>query len=422
MKRFLIIFTAFLIIIPLVRAQTNPALEIQIEETRRQRDALVAEQRRIQAELDEIASEGRTLTGAVKTLDTTKRKLENDLRITQSGIQGANLTISKLTSNIETKEEAIELHKEALRESILKIAEYDQEGFIFNILAYENISDAWSDTTSLMNIGDSLGEEIDGLRATQKVLEEDVVAKEAQRKNLQSLQGQLSGQRKIVTESQTAKSRLLAETKSQEAAYQKLLRDNIARQKQFEALLFQFESQIKAGDRSLVPRPMRGLLAWPLDNPIITQQFGRTAGASRLYASGSHNGVDFRASMGTRVLSMGNGTIIGQGNTDNNRGCYSYGRWILIKYDNGLTSVYGHLSGSIVSIGQSVTRGQVVGYSGGQPGVNGSGYSTGPHLHVGLFGSGNVRVAQYTTSINCKSAVIPLANPSDYLNPLAYLP
>jgi hypothetical protein len=41
---------------------------------------------------------------------------------------------------------------------------------------------------------------------------------------------------------------------------------------------------------------------------------------------------------------------------------------------------------------------------------------------VGLFNTSGVSIQQYTSSINCKQVSIPLANPSDYLDPLAYMP
>ena len=52
-----------------------------------------------------------------------------------------------------------------------------------------------------------------------------------------------------------------------------------------------------------------------------------------------------------------------------------YGREVLIDHDNGIQTLYGHLSGFAVTAGEHVSRGQVIGY------VGTSGRSTGPHLH-----------------------------------------
>jgi murein DD-endopeptidase MepM/ murein hydrolase activator NlpD len=185
-------------------------------------------------------------------------------------------------------------------------------------------------------------------------------------------------------------------------------------------------------DPSLIPEPRPCLLSWPLANVVVTQKFGNTAFArSGAYNGRGHNGIDFRASMGTAVKTVLSGTIEGMGNTDEMNAqlrrerkpiCGSYGRWILIRHNNGLTSVYAHLSASIVRVGQEVKTGEVIGYSGGQPGVNGSGYSTGPHLHLGLFASQGVEIRQFTTSVNCKHTTVPIADLRAYLDPLAYLP
>jgi len=120
--------------------------------------------------------------------------------------------------------------------------------------------------------------------------------------------------------------------------------------------------------------------------------------------------------------SVYSGIVEGTGNTDEQRGCGSYGRWILVKHGNGLTSVYAHLSASIVKTGQIVSSGEVIGYSGGTPGVFGSGYSTGPHLHLGLFASQGVSIRQFTQSRGCQQVFVPIADVKAYLDPLAYLP
>ncbi|OHA91347.1 MAG: hypothetical protein A2758_02720 [Candidatus Zambryskibacteria bacterium RIFCSPHIGHO2_01_FULL_49_18] len=406
-----------------VHAASSTELSSQIENVRREREELVAEQRRLQAELEKVNAESQTLGTAVKSLDTTKKKLAADIKVTQSKISSTDLSIKALENSMTDKEEKIGAHEKAIGLAIQTVSRYDTRPLWVDLLASANFSDVWRDRTQLEGLSATLKDEVDNLRETRNILGEEKKKKEEAKKKIVNLQGELKGQKVVVEESQKAKERLLAETKNKEAEYQKMLAENLERQRQSDADLFRLESELKITlDPSLIPDARHSLLSWPLETIFITQRFGRTAGAARLYASGSHNGVDFRASQGTPVKAMLSGVIEGEGNTDEQRGCYSYGRWILIKHGNGLSSVYAHLSATLVRAGESVETGQVIGYSGGTPRVFGSGYSTGPHLHVGLFASQGVTVRQFTTSKGCKQVFIPLADVRAYLDPLAYLP
>lgn len=424
MKRhiFTILFFSTLLIPNFSFAQTNSSILQKIEDVKKEREKLLEQEEKLQTALNELSKEGQTLQTNVKTLDTTRSKLANDLKITQTNINSSNLTIQKLENDIGQNESEIDVHKQAIRKSLQKIANYDNNSLVLNILGNKNLEEVWSDTVNIWDLQDKLGERISVLEQTQVKLLENKVAKESQKKKLVSLSTELNGQKKVADETRRSQALLLAATKNKEAEYQKMLAENKERQEEFERLLFQFESTLTASDVSLRPAAGRGSLGWPLDNIFITQMFGRTSFAKRVYASGTHGGTDFRASVGTKVKASRGGVVSGLGNTDEQKGCYSYGRWILIKHDNGLSTLYAHLSGSIVSLGESVVEGQTIGYAGGQPGQFGSGFSTGPHLHFSVFVTAGVKVMPYTTSKNCQKISIPMANPQDYLDPMAYLP
>ena len=133
-----------------------------------------------------------------------------------------------------------------------------------------------------------------------------------------------------------------------------------------------------------------------------------------------HNGIDFGASIGTPIKAAGDGVILGTGNTDTTRGCYSFGKWVLIKHNNGLDTIYGHLSKISVLQGQNVSAGDVIGYSGE------TGYATGPHLHFGVYVSAATQIMKLgdatKTSTPCAGVSMPVAPLSGYLNPLNYMP
>lgn len=426
MKGFkIIIVTCILFLLPsAILAVTSAELNREIEEVRREREALVEEQEKLQAELDKINLEAQSLGTAVKSLDTTRKKLAQDIKVTQSKINSTDLSIKQLENSMSTAEYRIVTHRQAIGNVLQVLFHYDERPLLLDFLASASFSDVWRDRVQLEELNLDLKDEVDDLRETKVILSKEKIEKEKAKKKIVSLQSELNGQKKVVEQNKSAKERLLAETKSKEAEYERLIRENIARQKETEADQYRLEQELRIVlDPSLFPDAKHGLLSWPLEKVYITGRFGRSD--CSIYAGPDcfHNGTDFRASMGTPILSMGSGTVEGTGNTDEQKGCYSYGRWILVRHNNGLSSVYSHLSGSLVQKGQEVSAGQVIGYSGGIPGVYGSGYSKGPHLHVGLLASQGVEVRQFTTSTGCKKVSVPIAKGRDaYLDPLAYLP
>jgi LysM repeat protein len=93
-----------------------------------------------------------------------------------------------------------------------------------------------------------------------------------------------------------------------------------------------------------------------------------------------YNGVDIASTFGTNILASADGTVIVSKSSGWNGG---YGSYIVIKHSNGTQTLYAHLSGVAVSVGDEVTQGQVIGYMGS------TGKSTGTHLHFEIRGAKN---------------------------------
>lgn len=106
---------------------------------------------------------------------------------------------------------------------------------------------------------------------------------------------------------------------------------------------------------------------WPVEGQV-TGSFGERI--DPFNGEGAfHSGVDIASTYGTPIIAPANGVVTF---TDVLGG---YGRAIMIDHGNGISTRYGHLSGFAVTVGQTVHRGEVIGY------VGASGRSTGPHLH-----------------------------------------
>jgi murein DD-endopeptidase MepM/ murein hydrolase activator NlpD len=106
---------------------------------------------------------------------------------------------------------------------------------------------------------------------------------------------------------------------------------------------------------------------WPVEGQV-TGSFGERI--DPFNGEGAfHSGVDIGSSYGAQIIAPADGVVT----LSEIMG--GYGKALIIDHGNGISTRYGHLSGYAVTAGQSVHRGDVIGY------VGESGRSTGPHLH-----------------------------------------
>lgn len=397
----------------LTGAQSTDDIKSQIEESNQRIADLEKEIAKYQKELQALGTQRQTLQSAIKSLDISRSKITAQIKLTRSRIEAANLKIQDLGGMIGSKEEAIALDREAIATSIRALDRADETSLIESLFSVDTLTEAWVEVDARKRLSEALHERTLDLASDKVVLVDQQTAVRSTREELIALNDQLVAQEAELKANVRAKEQLLAETKAQEGSYQALINQKRAEQAAFQATLYDLSTKLQAADTTKVPSAGPGVLRWPLDTVTITQYFGRTSDSGRLYASGTHDGIDLAAPIGTPVKAALSGTVyeINLGAVQN---C-QYGKWVLIKHANGLATLYAHLSSVQVSKGSTVSSGQVIGYSGM------TGYSTGPHLHFTVYNADSVSLKQYT----CKSGytvTIPVAPPNGYLNPMSYLP
>ncbi len=397
-------------------AQTVTDLRNKISQKNSDIDALEQEITTFQFQLDSLGKQKDSLNKSIQELDLTRKKLNADIAVTQKKIDKTNLEIQSLSSNINSKEKSISNSIESISLGIRNTNEFEESNILATLLSENDFTVIWNDIDNLAAIREKIRNNIIELKQIKSELEDTRKETIDAKNELTFLKSKLADQHKIIVQNANEKNKLLKQTKNNEANYQKLLKDRLAKKDAFEKELHDYEAQLQF---TLDPSklPSAGVLSWPLDKIYVTQMFGKTADSKRLYTSGSHSGVDFRASVGTPVKAMADGVVLGAGNTDDTCVGTSFGKWVLIKYNNGLASAYGHLSLIKVFEGQKVVRGDIVGYSGN------TGHTTGPHLHVSVY-AGNAVSVQKRPSTTCEGKVyiMPVAPINAYLDPLYYLP
>ena len=416
-RQFSYVFIGLLLIIPLVfsYAQTADDLNNKISQKNTDITQLEQEIKQYQDQLDSLGKQKSSLSNSVKQLDLTKKKLEADISVTQKKIEKTNLKIQSLSSQIDVKENSISNDLNVIKIGIKDTNEFEMQDLLETILSDQSFASVWNDIDNVVSVREKIQDKIIELKQIKGKLEDTRKETVDAKNELMTLNKELANQKKIVEQNTTEKKKLLTQTKNNESNYQKLLADRLAKKNAFEKELLDYESQLKfILDPSLLPKSH--VLDWPLDSIYITGYFSKNANR-KLYSNGFHNGVDFKASIGTPVKAMSDGTIAGTGDTDVACSGASFGKFVFIKYNNGLASIFGHLSLISASLDQKVNRGDVVGYSGN------TGYSTGPHLHVSVY-AGTAVSMQSRASAACggHTYYMPIAPVDAYLDPMIYLP
>lgn len=419
-KKILIASFGFLLLFSLkyASAQTAADLQNKISDRNNAISQLEDQIKEYQKQIDALGGQADTLKSTLAKLDLTRQTLNASIQVTEDKITAANLTIDKLTLDIGSKQENITEDQQVIAQGLRQINESDIRSILQNLLSGEKLSDVWNDVEALKDLHAKVDQRIEDLKNAKADLETNKQAADKEKQALVALKSQLNDQKKINDQNTADENKLLKDTKNKESNYNKLLAAGLAKKQAFEKDVRDYESQLKfILDPNSLPKSGSSALAWPLDNVYITQLFGATVDAKRLYTSGSHSGVDFAASVGTPIKSAASGVVMGTGNTDIACPKASYGQWVLIKHANGLATIYGHLSLIKVTAGETVASGQLVGYSGN------TGYTTGPHLHLGVFAASGVEIKNLP-SASCAGRVytMPVAPINAYLDPMLYLP
>lgn len=421
-----------------VYAQTEAEIKSQIDEHAQRIKDLEKEINQYQQQLNVVSGQKQTLQTAIKTLDISRQQTSTQINLTENKISSTNLKLEELSYDIEDTEQLIALDKRTIEQSIRNMAEAGEVSLVEQVFAAGNLTEAWTAIDDATSLNGALRANVANLSKAKEELSSQKQDVDAKKNELTALATDLSTQKRSLDIAKSEKDRLLAQTKNQESEYQALIARKQAERKLFEQALSSLENSLASVGQGAAPAAQTGVLAWPYsatfaqscagkasalgNTRCITQYFGNTAFATanaQIYNGSGHNAIDIGMPSGTPVLAALSGTVMGTGNTDAVAGCYSFGKWVVIKHPNGLATLYSHLSSINVSGGQSVSTGEVIGLSGM------TGYATGPHLHFGVYASAGIQLmtlGQFRGATTpCANATMPVAPKDAYLNPMSYL-
>lgn len=404
-----------------VFGQTADQLKGDLDALSQKINALDAEIKAYNKKISETQGEAKTLRQALASLEYRRSLLLKEISSTKLKITKAEQNIYFTENKINTTELILEKNKNALAES-LRLLDYGDTKipqFVKVLAPNAKFSDALDFTRRNSEVSVAINEKVQALVDTKVSLSVQKASYEQHKSTLLQLNEKLTDQKELVDETSKDKAKLLKDTQNKESAYQRLLAERKKKKTELESEVLDVEAKLKTiVDSTKLPKYGKGILKYPVDKVVITQYFGNTPFSSKnpqVYNGSGHNGLDFGIPTGTPILSAESGKVIGTGDTDASCNGVSYGKWILVQHNNGLSTLYAHLSVIQVKEGDSVISRQKIGLSGN------TGYSTGPHLHFTVFASDAVEVANHRSRVCGTNMRMPIAPRAGYLNPLSYL-
>lgn len=326
--------------------------------------------------ITEKQKESTTLKNQLGLLDAQISKAELDLQLVTAQISQLELEIKVLSGDITAKNERISRQQDLLAGLVRALHQEDKRDYLYILLSEPSFSRFFNQVFYLGELNNQLDQSVRAIESARDDVQEqhDITARK--KELLKNLQASLEQKRAVLDDQKKSKDILLRETKSSEI--------------KFKTLLAQLRGEYARTDREVLDlnRKLREkllahgdvneqgilVLSWPI---VVTK------GISTYFRDSSypfrylfeHPGIDLPTKVGTPVAVAAPGVIAWVRTTR------FYGNNIMIAHRDNVNTIYAHLSKFNVKEGDYVKRGDIIGYSGGAPGMQGAGLSTGPHLH-----------------------------------------
>jgi murein DD-endopeptidase MepM/ murein hydrolase activator NlpD len=342
----------------------------RIEEKKRQIERKKDKERVLTTTIEGYTDRIDSLQGDITTLQARQIRIEADLTSKREELARIQEDLRKERIRLVRLRARLAESRAALSDRLVQLYKADQPDVVTVILEADGFADLLQRTEFMSRVSEQDARIIDRVRTakqeavrTERKLDSleqrqrEVTAIVARRhEEVVEVKEHLVDRRQEFADARATKHQALVSTREDRHA----LEDHLAGLEREQAKI----AARLAGGSGSPAGPVRqgsGRFIWPV-NGTFTSPFGMRWG--RLHA-----GIDIAVPVGAGLRAVDSGTVAIAGWVG------GYGNYTCINHGGGISSCYGHQSSIAVSVGQSVSQGQVIGYSGN------TGNSTGPHLH-----------------------------------------
>lgn len=376
---------------------------------------LRAKQAEIQKQSDELEKSIAENKDQTKTLVSQKAEIDQEMEMSRQKIenlneqiQQLNLLIAEKQTELEAsvaKEEALQKQYKARLRSMEETGSVSYWSILFKASSFSDLLDR---VDMIREIAESDQLMLKQLSAATQAVETERADLEQQKQDLQQTETDLAAEQaeletkraeadKLITQMQVEYASLSDEFLAAEA-------DEAAVREQIKKTETDYFNALAKEQAAAAAAAAAANKASNSNNSSASSSGGASSGGFAFplaYSTGVtcaygprvhpingnksfHYGVDLAAGMNTEIYATKSGTVTGATYGEAN------GYYVTINHGDGYSSIYAHMTNYVVSVGDSVKQGQLIGY------VGTTGWSTGPHLHFEiLYNGSNVNPMNY---------------------------
>ena len=364
------------------------------KDIQKQIDALEAENAEIQRQIDAIQSQYDANYSDMEDMVAQKNAIDQEMTLLNSKIETTNAQIaaySQLIADTQDELDAAQIELQELsaqyRERVRVMEEEGKLSYWEVIFQANSFTDLLDRINMVEEINASDRRRIEQMRIAADIVNATQMNLETEKSSLEETRSQLAADEDALQAKRAKSDELLHELEQKAEEFELLLEESELLQEELMQEIAAKEVELedakhdeylaklaKEGDNP----PSGAGVTWitPVTGYRLTSPFGMrkhpVLGVVRM-----HNGIDMACPAGTPIYATRSGKVT--------RAAYQAGgagNYVSINHLDGFSSIYMHMTHYVVSAGQTVSQGQLIGY------VGNTGISTGDHLHFGISYAG----------------------------------
>jgi murein DD-endopeptidase MepM/ murein hydrolase activator NlpD len=309
------------------------------------------------ASLDQLKATDEQLDGAIASLNKEVGDQQQLLTQLQQSADAADAAVNANNAKLDELRARIDLLQQAATERAVEEYVRPQDEVLTHVLQSNGLEDASRRTQLLAEVNDRDFSAMEDLRAA--------------RVDLEHLQKAAQDAQQVAQERRTTEQKKLDDLHAaldDKAKIENMVQGRISQYAEENAASGSFpwgsssDRASRGGGSADDARVSAAGLRWPTADHRVSSPFGSRWGTM-------HAGIDVEAANGTPIYAAKSGRVTYASWMS------GYGNYTIIDHGGGFSTCYGHQSRILVSVGQEVNQGDLIGYSGS------TGHVTGPHLH-----------------------------------------